>query len=482
MKLKIREKLFIAMLIANIIIIAGLFLLINWSFGSNFRQYLDANKEQNLAPLVTAITNKYRQEGDWLWLHPPRNFIWHELIQKYVRKSEGRGRHLGLGPRRQDNTSRPRQHQRPENGFDPFATGPQVFLFDRNKNPIIGRNFENKSVNWIEIKLDGSVIGFVGYKRTIEITSEMDQVFISNIKHNLIWSILFVIFVSALISLTLAGRFVRPLQKLRSATKSIISGNYNTKIVVESEDEIGLLSKDFNRLAETLDKNLAARQKWIADISHELRTPVAILQGELEALQDGVRTINSDSINSLHQEIIRLSKLIDDLHHLSLSDSGALSYKFEKVSLSAIISNVLEIESSLIEQCDFRIEHKKATEKIVLLGDSDRLTQLFINLLNNSLSYSNPGGLLRISYQVDREQVVIYWSDSEPGVSDEQLILLFDRLYLAETSRNRNLGGSGLGLSICRNIVEAHQGQITANHSSLGGVEFVITLPIEKEH
>jgi len=530
MRLKIRDKVFFAMLLANIIVVAGLYLLSNWSFNLSFKEYLDAKREKELAPLVQALSEQFKDHESWEWLEGPRNRYWRDLMDEFFIKKaineRGINRPIGKSNQKsrfqdksqdqtENNQSREsrlrrdrsgefpppeppnrlkknenRPHSPPEkrgragprfNGERPpqdMEPAKKIFLADLQKQMIVGRAFENLNVKWIEIRVQGNIVGFVGYEITNEITSALDQIFIQKLKENLSWSLLLVIAISALITLELARRFVKPIQRIKNATKAVAKGEYSTQIKIESMDEIGELSQDFNRLVKSLDKNLTARKHWIADISHELRTPVAILQGEIEAIQDGVRETNIELVNSLHQEIIRLSKLINDLHELSLSDSGALSYRFEKINLMDLIQDVFLVEASLIKKHQFIIEHHVLTKSIFVSADQLRLTQLFMNLFNNSLLYSDKEGVLDIRYKVEKKQVVIVWADSEPGVNDQQLAQLFERLYRAESSRNRNSGGSGLGLSISKSIVEAHNGSIEAYHSGLGGVEFRIKLPM----
>ena len=233
-------------------------------------------------------------------------------------------------------------------------------------------------------------------------------------------------------------------------------------------------------MAGTLRKNLSARQQWIADISHELRTPVAVLQGEIEAIQDGVRELNKDSINSLHQEVVRLSNLVNDLHELSLSDVGALSTRKQKLNIVELIEAVIEQNRGSLQDKSIIIKLNASSDIIMVDADYQRMEQLFVNLAINSRHYTQSPGTITVTVSKQNQKVMITWADSAPGVSDADLGRLFERLYRVETSRNRNAGGSGLGLAICQNIVEAHQGSIKAEHSRLGGVSMVITLPLAK--
>jgi two-component system sensor histidine kinase BaeS len=218
----------------------------------------------------------------------------------------------------------------------------------------------------------------------------------------------------------------------------------------------------------------------MADISHELRTPLAVLRGELEAIQDGVRRFTPESIPSLQAEVATLTKLVDDLHQLSMSDEGALAY--QKTSLDII--TLLEVAAGAFRE---RFASRQLSiqvslpEQAMIFGDRDRLMQLFNNLLENSLRYTDSGGSLHITARRSGRMLVIDFADSAPGVSDEQLARLCERFYRAEGSRNRASGGSGLGLAICLNIVAAHGGTLRADHSPFGGVSIKVELPLEHD-
>ncbi|ABV37196.1 sensor histidine kinase [Shewanella sediminis HAW-EB3] len=498
MKFKIKHKLFLAIITANIFIVLGIYILSSLSFSSSFREYLDANREKELAPMVDAVAREYQNQQDWHWLRERGRSTWRTLIETYYVPRNSNPDRAQFRPQaangerpprpRPDNRplirqeNRPVDRRAPQPGLAhdaPRPRPPVIFIADKDHRLLLGREDKLDTVNWIAITLENQTVGYLGYHRTTHITSQLDQLFVDKLTTNLIWIVIFVIIISALIALIQSRFFVKPIIKLSNAAHKISKGEFTTRITVSSDDEIGELCQDFNRLATSLDRNLKARQQWIADISHELRTPVAILQGELEALQDGIRDYSAESVNSLYQEVKRLAFLINDLHELSMSDIGALSYRFENVDLIEILDQVIESKKESIDSAGFSIEQICEQDELILKGDEHRLNQLFLNLLNNSLAYSDPNGMVKVAVKTEGPNVIISWSDTAPGVTEEQLTKLFDRLYRTESSRNRNSGGSGIGLSIAKNIVEAHNGTITARPSSLDGVRFDITLPLK---
>jgi two-component system sensor histidine kinase BaeS len=266
---------------------------------------------------------------------------------------------------------------------------------------------------------------------------------------------------------------------MAAGVRRLASGEYAVAIPAGG-DELGDLARDFNLLGRTLQRNEEARRDWIADISHELRTPLTVLRGEIEAMQDGLRPVSLEGVASLHAEVLSLGKLVDDLYELSLSDLGALDYRREPVSLA-------EIAVSAVETHRLRFEDKGVALTLgpmrpsVVYGDRRRLAQLLGNLLENSVRYTDPGGRCEVCLEANATSSVVTIDDSAPGVPAELNERLFERLYRVEGARTREHGGAGLGLAICRNIVEAHGGLIAALASPLGGLRIRLELPRERD-
>jgi two-component system, OmpR family, sensor histidine kinase BaeS len=201
----------------------------------------------------------------------------------------------------------------------------------------------------------------------------------------------------------------------------------------------------------------------------------------VEALQDGIRQPTQDSIRSLHGEVMRLNRLVEDLYQLSMSDLGALTYKKKNLDLREPLSDAVAIFRREFERKGISIEDDlRPSDAGTVFGDHERLRQLFTNLLDNSLKYTDEGGKLAVRLLYSGEYAIIDIEDSTPGVPAGEHERLFERLYRVEGSRSRIAGGAGLGLAICRNIVEAHAGTITAQPSPLGGVWIRVALPLSE--
>lgn len=280
---------------------------------------------------------------------------------------------------------------------------------------------------------------------------------------------------AALATWLMARGLLAPVKRLVDGTHHLAAGNFATRVEVSSRDELGQLAGDFNLLASSLEKNESMRRAFMADISHELRTPLAILRGELEAMQDGVRKLTPDAIASLQSEVVVLTKLVEDLHQLSLSDVGALAYRKQATDLVQL----LEVTAGSFAE-RYRAHGLTLTlnmpDNAPFFGDPDRLMQLFTNLLENSLRYTDSGGRVDVTLKYEAPHWHIAFDDSAPGVDREHQVQIFERFFRTEGSRNRASGGSGLGLAICKNIADAHGGDIHAAHSDLGGLKIALHL------
>lgn len=489
MRLKIRHKLFFTLLLTSVVVATGLYFFLQWSFDRGFLNYVRSQEKEQLDRLASLLTDSYEQHGSWRFLEG--NFpLWMSLVagaDPFLRRLHSEGlqppepRMPPLPPRDQGSFDRS-----PPPPRELRIMGPRVILFDRNKNRIIGGpggpggpmgGTENVFMQPFLYK--GDIVGYLGLVPLMELSYAGDLLFVEQQKESFTLVTLIMVVCSLLLAYPLTSHLLRPIKALTAGTNTLIAGAFRTRISVSSGDELGRLSEHFNILAMTLEKNEQARRQWVADISHELRTPLAVLRGEVEAMQDGIRKPEPRALDGLHGEIMHLERLVNDLYELSMSDIGALNYRKTMVDPIGILQGALEGYEQRFAGKHMGLQAEFALGcGCTLLGDPDRLQQLFINLLENSLRYTDEPGKLKVLAETCREELKITFQDSGPGVSEEQLPRLFDRFYRTDISRNRQRGGAGLGLSICRNIVEAHQGTIKAHHSPEGGLQIVITLPL----
>lgn len=296
-------------------------------------------------------------------------------------------------------------------------------------------------------------------------------------------SIAFVAFILSLIACAcaqwVARRWVRPLLQIQSATDRISAGDFDFRLHDTRADEFGDVMRNVNRMAAELKELEGVRRQWIADISHELRTPLTVLRGEVDALIEGVRPITPQAVESLREEIVQLTSLVNDLHLLSMSDLKGLSCYFEEIDAAELVRKVIDRFSLRSKQLGLEIKVYVGgpSATTIVRWDSRRMGQLIGNLLDNSQRYTDAPGRITVTLTMNSSHALIDFDDSAPDVSDADLPRLFEPLYRADAARSRHSGGSGLGLAICAVIVQAHQGSIAAGASVLGGVQIHVELP-----
>ena len=287
----------------------------------------------------------------------------------------------------------------------------------------------------------------------------------------------FALVLSLLAAAWVARRLSRPITQIGAGARALAEGQFATRLAPLGRDEIGQLADDFNLLARTLEDNEAARRRWFADVSHELRMPLAIMRGELEAASDGIRRTDAALVDSLSQETARLTHLVDDLYQLASADIGALDYEFTRASLGALLTESISHFAHRWQQAGLKYEYDIEASLCAQL-DARRILQLLENLFQNCCRYTDAPGRVPITARRDGAQALLTIADSGPGVADDELVLLFEPLHRAERSRSRASGGAGLGLAICRRIVLAHGGHIEARPALLGGLAIQIRLPL----
>ncbi len=353
----------------------------------------------------------------------------------------------------------------------------RFLLVDDQKSRVAGAVMAPDKQYRVEpVEVEGKIVGWLGFVPA-QVGLPWDaQRFLSNQARMLTASLVIALTLAAILGFVLARHLSRPVKNLATVVEALTRGEYTERALIRTGDEIGTLGRDVNRLAETLEKNRSARRRWMTDIAHELRTPVAILKGEIEAIEDGIRPVNEQATASLREEAEHLARLVDDLQTLALSDAGALNLQIEPVNFSVLTRQSVEAFRTRLAERSIELS-LHVTEGIILNADPQRLKQLLRNLLENCCRYVDTGGLVSLSLAANDQTVVLSLDDSGPGLEAGQLEHLFERFYRVDESRSRSTGGSGLGLAICRNIVESHQGNIRAENSSMGGLCIHVELP-----
>ena len=480
MRFKLSYKIFIAFTFTSLLVVALMVGIMRYYVARNFADYVHRSLLERYSDFSDALAAEYQAHSGWQTVkdNPVR---WKEILRANLPSKDVDSDRLPPRPPEFDNQkagiSPP---DLPARGrIERLAR--RLVLFDVAKQPVAGGRARASIDRYAlhEIAIDGQTIGWLGlHKRelranplAVKFLKQQSQMFY------LIGGAILVL--AAIVAFILSRHLLAPVRKLTAGTQALASRKLDTRIAVQSKDELGQLAADFNTMADTLETYDHLRQQWISDIAHELRTPLSILLGEIEALKDGLREVNDDTLESLNSEARHLSKLVNDLHELSLADAGVLSFKKERIDPRAILEEALgHFEQSFAEKHIAIEKNRIHLPPVFVLGDAGRLKQLFSNLLENALRYADAPGALIIGQEMVANRLLFYFEDSGPGVPEETLERLFDRLYRVDRSRSRAKGGSGLGLSICKSIIHALGGEIRAINGKSGGLRIEVELPL----
>ena len=478
----ISQRLMLAFLGLTLLILIATLGLARWSFQRGFLDYVNALEQTRLQNISQQLTSTYQANGQ-KW----QSISQQQLEQRMSHNSPLRG--MPWSGRRPPPPGR--RPPPPLNGEPPPLPprdvkrrpppgGPPTTLFDSNGQPIasIGRpiNYQHEQAIRVPVMLDDEVVGELLSLPKRHFDTPLETAFS---RQQLITSLL-----TGLVALLLASAvawwltriLLKPVQNMANGIRRLSQGEYDTRLQVGKQDELGRLTTDINHLALTLEESRDSRRRWIADISHELRTPITILSGEIAAIQEGIRPFAPPQLESLSAEADRLRHLVDDLYQLSISDVGGLRYEFSRTDLHESVEAACTTLRRSAAATGISIKLNSQPGQWIS-GDRQRIDQLLANLLNNSLAYTESPGRIELDLCHEDGTVILQVQDSAPGVDAHEYSKLFDPLYRRDESRSRHTAGAGLGLAICQNIVQAHRGSITAAPSPLGGLTIRITFP-----
>ena len=324
--------------------------------------------------------------------------------------------------------------------------------------------------------VNGKTVGtvFVGYYGPFYY-SDADLQFLSELNRLLLLAAAISLVACLLLGAYLARRLTRPIEHMIRASNQIASGDYGARIPPSSTTEIDALARSVNQLATSLEAQSSLRKRLTADVAHELRTPLTSLQSAVEAMLDGVWDANEEHLNSCRQEVLRLSRLVDELGTLSRYDGAPLAMEYEHLELNDLVQRVsVGLEPSFRQKnVTFQIEGSE----VWLDADRGKLSQVLVNLLSNALKFTPEGGAITVSLDETEQSAAFTVSDTGDGIAPEDLPYIFERFYRADPSRSRVTGGSGIGLSIVEAIVKAHSGTISVSSVPDEGSAFTVTLP-----
>ena len=309
-----------------------------------------------------------------------------------------------------------------------------------------------------------------------------ESTYISAVHQSLLWVGLGMIGVSVVVSYFVVREIMRPLSTLTGAVQKVRTGSYGQTVSVERHDEVGVLTESFNEMSEELARNDKMRRQLFANIAHELRTPLAILQGNLEGMIDDIIPTDKKILLSMADETVRMGRLIQDLRDLSLAEINELTLHKEAADINVMLERAVSMLQPLCDEKDLTVQLNLSRDLPSLVIDVDRINQVIYNLLNNAIRYIERGCAITVStlpVRVDgKSYAQVQIADTGKGIAPKDLEHIFQYFYRSEQSRNRKSGGSGIGLALAQQFIRSHGGNIWADSTVGKGTTFTFILPL----
>ena len=459
-KLKLNKKLILSLVSLIIIVILSIALSINSVFNKKFEQYIIRNNENEISNIIDSIRSKY-VNGKW------------ELssIQQIGEDSINKGIFVDLYDKDSNLVWGAMTYNK---NMCHMVMG----SIENNMNYMINKNKSNYTEKLFEIKnLDNEIIGNIkigSYGSLYYMDNDIN--FLKEI-NKVITSIgIVMVLITIFIAILISNNISKPVEVVSNMANLIGGGDYDNKIDYDSNIvEIDMLIKSINNLSSKLEEQENLRKRLTTDISHELRTPLTSIQTHLEAMIDGIWEPDTERLNSVNEEVIRLTNLVNQLQNLAKFDSEKSKLNLAKVNVKNLIMNVVynnqgkALEKNINIECDL--------ESIDSYLDKDKISQVIVNLLSNAIRYTNNGGKIFISSYKENNNLKIQFKDNGIGIPKENIKYIFERFYRVDESRSKNTGGIGVGLTIVKSIIDLHQGTIEVRSELNKGSEFIVILP-----
>lgn len=443
--MKLWVKLTLAFVLVAVAGVALVAVLANRITTAGFRRYLLGEETTQLQSLQEALTQLYARDGSW------------NEANSVLRSS-------GLGG---------------EGGYF-------LRLVDEEGNVVAARGGQGRGAGAFDPEQSLPIV--VGDTQVGTLLAEQagqsgraGEQFLSSVNQAIVLAGLAAVLLALLLGLFLAQRMTRPLRALSEAAEAVAGGDLGQQVVVRGSDEVADLARHFNSMAAALAAAEVQRQQLLADTAHDLRTPISIIRSHLEAMLDGVFPATPENLAVLHEETLRLGRLVDDVRTLSLAESGALPLEREQVDVNLLVQQAVAAFAPLAE-ADGVVLEMEAGETSPVTVDVRRIQQVLANLLANALRYAAAGNgqpRVKVTVRPSPASVTVDIADNGPGLTVAQRSHVFDRFWRADEARSRKqTQGSGLGLAIAKGIVEAHGGSLSVSSEPGSGATFSFTLPL----
>ncbi|MFZ5987781.1 MAG: sensor histidine kinase [Bacillota bacterium] len=464
MKYGLKTKLSLSYVLVSLISVILIIILINFLFERQFGEYIKKNQDMQNKKIVERLGQLYLGDGKW--------------DEESIEDIGVNALESGLIIKIRDISGNVIWDATVHNNGMCQRIIEQMAQNMNSKYPFLNGGYKEEPFNVVR---GLNKVGYVdiGYYGPFYLT-ENDLAFINTLNKFIIGAGIFSLMLALVIGNVMAKRLSKPITRVTNTAEMISKGHLEERIDFSSNTrEIIQLTASVNNLADTLEKQEKLRKRLTADVAHELRTPLSTLQSHMEAMIDGIWEADSERLKSCHEEILRISKLVGDLERLAKFEGENLILDKTKFDLNEQIGRIIRnFQSDFINK---GVDLSYNGDKENIFADKDKISQVVVNLLSNALKYTPEGGRVEVTIKGNQDITEICIKDTGSGIQVEDLPYIFERFYRADKSRNRLTGGFGIGLTIAKAIVEAHNGKIKVRSEVDKGTEFVVSLPKQME-
>jgi two-component system sensor histidine kinase BaeS len=456
---KVRNKIFTAIAALVLFMTVVFYALSNNYLGALFRRYAEAAQQGTAEPWARSLAYYYVRNG----------YSWDGVNIYIAEIFRQTGAHHGSDVTQFEHLAvvDADNHVVAEYGY---ADNPL------QRTGSIGQDIE------VPIVVNGVTVGTLFIRdRGIEALYQIENTVLHSMALATFWGAVITALIALVVGAWMSRRITRPLKQMIQAIGQTAQGDLQTRLEIRSNDEFGEVARAFNDMTDQLSRTEEARRHLVADVAHELRIPLTVIRGQLELIQEGVKPAEPATLLPIQDEVMRLTRLVQDLHQLSLAEVGKLPLEKKPTNMLRFLERIrdnFQVESE-DKQVVIAISSALAEEDTVVSVDPDRITQVFVNLLGNALRYSPPGSEIAIRLDKDQDFLVVSVADMGPGIAEEHIPFIFNRFYRADEDRSRESGGTGIGLAIAKEFVEAHGGRIEVQSTVGKGTCFRVYLPYQ---
>lgn len=439
----LRFRLFVAFTIVILVAVGAVYFFVSRTTGGEIYQYRQQSEQMRFNRVQFELYRYYRMYGDWGGIQP---YVeqWGSLY-----------------------------------GYRVILTDVSGIVVADSDGKLLGHQYRpDVQSRHLSPLREGSISGILYISSESSADSPSPLSLSQSISRFLLWGTLLAVAIALLFTFFLSRRISAPIKELALTARRLGQGDFSQRVQFQGKGELGELAQTFNSMAADLERAEKLQHNMVADVAHELRTPLSNIRGYLEALRDGLITPDAETIGSLDEEAALLARLVDDLQELALAEAGELKLNRQPEDLSEVINQaVTAIQMQAHSKGISVVTHFSESMPLCQI-DFQRIGQVLRNLLNNAVIHTPAGGVITVMAQPQGNWVEVSVSDTGEGIAPEELPNIFGRFYRVDKSRSRATGGYGLGLSIAKRLVEAHGGKISVQSEPGKGSRFSLTVPI----